>query len=43
MTEARVMAMERKKEQQEARGEIETEHPGYLVAQDTYHVGLSRA
>lgn len=39
MTEAQVIAMERKKEKQEAHGEIETEHPGYLVAQDTYYVG----
>jgi transposase InsO family protein len=39
LTEAQVIAMERKKEKQEACGEIETEHPGYLVAQDTYYVG----
>jgi hypothetical protein len=39
LTEAQVIALERKKEQQEAYGEIETEHPGYLVAQDTYYVG----
>lgn len=39
LTEAQVIAMERKKEKQEAFGEIETEHPGYLVAQDTYYVG----
>ena len=39
LTEAQVIALERKKEQQEAHGEIETEHPGYLVAQDTYYVG----
>ena len=31
--------MEKKQEQQEAIGEIETEHPGYLGAQDTYYVG----
>jgi transposase InsO family protein len=31
--------MERKKEKQETLGEIETEHPGYLGAQDTYYVG----
>lgn len=31
--------MERKKEKLEALGEIETQHPGYLVAQDTYYVG----
>src|SRR5215203_1212191 len=39
LTEAQVIALERKKDKQEAYGEIETEHPGYLVAQDTYYVG----
>jgi hypothetical protein len=39
LTETQVIAMERKKEKQEAHGEIETEHPGCLVAQDTYYVG----
>lgn len=39
LTEAQVIAMERKKDKQEAHGEIETEHPGYLGAQDTYYVG----
>jgi len=39
LTEAQVIAMERKREAQEAHGEIETEHPGYLVSQDTYYVG----
>jgi len=39
LTEAQLMALERKREQQEAHGEIETEHPGYLGAQDTYYVG----
>ena len=33
------MALERKKEKQEAHGEIETEHLGYLGSQDTYYVG----
>lgn len=33
------MALERKKERNEVIGEIETEHPGYLGAQDTYYVG----
>ena len=31
--------MEKAREQREAEGEIETEHPGYLGAQDTYYVG----
>ncbi len=39
LTEAQLIAMERKREKQEAAGEIETEHPGYLGAQDTYYVG----
>ena len=39
LTETQLQAMERKKEQQEALGEIETEHPGYLGSQDTYYVG----
>jgi hypothetical protein len=38
LTEAQMMALERKKEKREAFGEIETEHPGYLGAQDTYYV-----
>ena len=39
LTEAQLQAMEKAKEQKEAHGEIETEHPGYLGAQDTYYVG----
>jgi transposase InsO family protein len=39
LTEAQLVALERKKEKKEATGEIETEHPGYLGAQDTYYVG----
>jgi transposase InsO family protein len=39
LTEAQVAALERAKQEKEAHGEIETEHPGYLVAQDTYYVG----
>lgn len=39
LTEAQLMALERKREKKEAFGEIETEHPGYLGAQDTYYVG----
>lgn len=39
LTEAQVIALERKREQREAHGEIETEHPGYLGSQDTYYVG----
>lgn len=39
LTEDQVKALERKKEEDEAHGEIETEHPGYLLSQDTYYVG----
>lgn len=39
LTEDQLKALERKKEEQEAHGEIETEHPGYLGSQDTYYVG----
>ena len=39
LTEAQLMALERKKERRESFGEIETEHPGYLGSQDTYYVG----
>lgn len=39
LTEAQVIALERKQEKREAHGEIETEHPGYLGSQDTYYVG----
>ena len=39
LTEAQLQAMEKVKEQREAEGEIETAHPGYLGAQDTYYVG----
>jgi len=39
LTEAQLIALERKKEKREAKGEIETEHPGYLGSQDTYYVG----
>lgn len=39
LTEAQVVALEKAKQEKEAHGEIETEHPGYLGAQDTYYVG----
>ncbi len=39
LTEAQVIALERAKEEKIAHGEIETHHPGYLGAQDTYYVG----
>ncbi|PHM67908.1 integrase [Xenorhabdus sp. KJ12.1] len=39
MTEAQVVALERKKQDDEACGEIDTVHPGYLGSQDTFYVG----
>lgn len=39
LTEAQVIAMERQQAANEAHGEIETQHPGYLGSQDTYYVG----
>lgn len=39
LTEAQLAALERRKEEKQAHGEIETEHPGYLGSQDTYYVG----
>jgi transposase InsO family protein len=39
LTESQVVAIEKAKEEKEAHGEIETAHPGYLGAQDTYYVG----
>lgn len=39
LTEAQLKALEKARDQREAEGEIETEHPGYLGSQDTYYVG----
>ena len=39
LTEPQLQALEKAKEEKQAQGEIETEHPGYLGAQDTYYVG----
>jgi len=39
LTEEQVKALETAKQDKEAHGEIETHHPGYLGAQDTYYVG----
>jgi hypothetical protein len=35
LSDTQVAALERKKQDQESKGEIETHHPGYLGAQDT--------
>lgn len=39
LTEDQVKALEKARLEKEAHGEIETEHPGYLGAQDTFYVG----
>lgn|SRR5688500_6493119 len=39
LTEAQVAALEKKREDDVAHGEIETAHPGYLGSQDTFYVG----
>lgn len=39
LTESQLRSLEKAKTQREAHGEIETHHPGYLGAQDTYYVG----
>jgi transposase InsO family protein len=39
LTESQVQALEEAKAEQEAHGEVESPHPGFLVAQDTYYVG----
>jgi hypothetical protein len=39
LTESQLIALEKAKEEKVAHGEIETHHPCYLGAQDTYYVG----
>lgn len=39
LSDAQVAALEKKKQDDEAAGEIETAHPGYLGSQDTFYVG----
>lgn len=38
-TEAQLVALEKRAQEREISGEIETYHPGYLGSQDTYYVG----
>jgi len=40
LTESQIQALEKKKQDDEACGEIETAHPGYLGSQDTFYVGI---
>ena len=39
LSEAQVQALEKKKQDDQACGEIDTAHPGYLGSQDTFYVG----
>jgi hypothetical protein len=39
LRESQLKALEKKKEELEAHGEIESMHPGYLGCQDTYYLG----
>jgi len=39
LTEEQLQALEKAKQEKEANGEIETDHPGYLGAHDTFYVG----
>lgn len=43
LTESQVRAMDKAKQEKEAHGEIETAHPGYLGAQDSYYVGTIKS
>lgn len=42
LTEEQLRALEKAKEEKATHGEIETEHPGYLGAQDTFYVGTMK-
>lgn len=42
LTEAQVAALEKAKAEKDARGEFESEHPGYCGAQDTFYVGMMK-
>lgn len=39
LNDQQIAALERKHEDDVACGEVETAHPGYLGAQDTFYVG----
>lgn len=42
LTESQLKCLEKAKHEKEAHGEIETEHAGYLISQDTYFVGTMK-
>ena len=39
LTEAQLVALEKARQNNEARGEFDSECPGYCVGQDTFYVG----
>lgn len=39
LTEAQLVALEKAKQDKEAHGDFDSEHPGYCLAQDTFYVG----
>ena len=39
LTESQLQTLEKAKEEKRVAGEIGTEHPGCLIAQDTFYVG----
>ncbi len=43
LTKVLVVVLERNKAEKEEHGQIETKHPGYLDAQDTYYVGTLKS
>ncbi len=43
LTEEQLRALEKAKDEKESHGEIESLHPGYLGAQDTYYVGTLKS
>ncbi len=43
LTESQLAALEKKKDDDVACGEIETIHPGYLGSQDTFYVGMLKS
>jgi hypothetical protein len=40
LTEAQVAALEKKRQDNEVSGEIDTAHPGYPGSQDTFYIGI---
>ena len=43
LTESQIAALEKAKLDKEARGDFDSEHPGYCLAQDTFYVGTLNA